>query len=398
MTNVIYPVKLTFVYTRKISLPTKSCILLGPRGTGKSSLLQAQYGGHKNTVFYDLLNPYEFLRLQRNPELFRNELSALVGETTIIIDEIQKMPIFLDDVQHFLVNNKKIKFILTGSSARKLKKQSANLLAGRLAYRQMFPLVYSEYGEDISTEEALTFGLLPEVVTSKKKEDKLDFLESYATLYLKEEVIQEGAAKNLDSFMRFLDVAALLNGQLLSVSGLSRDSGVGRTTINGYFNVLEDTLIGAWLESWRPKIRIKEVEHPKFYFFDTGVVRALGGKLRKPVSDEEKGFLLETYILHELKAFKAYQRKDFDIFFWKTPSKTEIDFVLDLGHEKIGIEIKSSKVWKKEFSKNLKTLMNEKQLSRAIGVYMGDRPLKDEMVEVYPVKVFLKKLYANFFI
>ncbi len=387
------------MYKRSFAMPNKSFLLLGPRGTGKSSWLTETFDDQANVASYDLLNPREFLRLQRDPSLFRQELEALSNKTTVIIDEVQKLPILLDDVQHFLVKNKsQFKFILTGSSARKLKKSSANLLAGRLAYRQMFPLVYSEFEDSLSIEDILKFGTLPEVVTSKTTADKIDFLEAYSTLYLKEEVMQEGAAKNLDSFMRFLNVAASMNGQLLSVSSLSRDSGVSRTTINGYFEVLEDTLLGLWLESWRPKIRIKEVEHPKFYFFDTGVVRTLSGQVRSPLQNDEKGYLLETYIIHELRAFKSYFQKQFDLSFWKTPSKIEIDLILEVGNEKIGIEIKSSINWKKEFSKNLSTLLEEKKINRAIGIYLGNRSLIDRSVEIYPVKIFLKKLYSGEFI
>jgi len=381
------------MYTRSILPTNRSYFLLGPRGTGKTTWVNQFYSGANR---YDLLKPSEFLRLNRNPGVFRQEIEALPKNSVIIIDEIQKNPILLDDVHYFLAQtSKKFTFVLTGSSARKLKKQGSNLLAGRASQKSLFPLIYDEHRDLENIENILKFGTLPEVFNFKKNQDKIEFLESYATLYLKEEVMQEGAAKSLDSFSRFLQVAAIMNGQLTNISSLSRDSGVGRTTINGYYEVLIDTLVGTWLQSWQPRLRVKEVEHPKFYFFDPGVVRALSGKLKKNIDDFEKGFLLETYILHELRAWKSYKNLDYEIHFWRTPSKIEIDFVLEIDSKKIAIEVKSSSTWKKESGKAIKGLLEKKAVHKGYGIYLGQNTLKDGQMTVLPLKTFLQKLYKQ---
>lgn len=381
------------MYTRSILPSKRSYFLLGPRGTGKTTWLRDTYS---QAIWYDLLKPSEYLRLSRQPEVFRQEIEALPKNSTIVVDEVQKLPLLLDDVQYFLAQTRKgHHFILTGSSARKLKRQGNNLLAGRASHRMLFPLILDEYQDFRNFDEILKFGTLPEVLGIKSPDEKIEFLESYASLYLKEEVLQEGAIRNLDPFARFLSVAALMNGQLINAASLARDSGIGRSTISGFYQVLIDTLVGFHLESWRPKLRIKETTHPKFYFFDPGVVRSLNGRLRSELDDLEKGYLFETYIIHELRAWRSYKGLNFSITFWRTPSKVEVDLVLESEGQKVGIEIKSSKVWKKEFGKPLKGLLETKDIHRAFGIYQGERPLKDGQLEVLPIKDFLKRLYSN---
>ena len=380
------------MYKRIFTPSDRSFFVLGPRGTGKSTWLKNRY---KKAIFYDLLNPSLYLKLRRNPELFRQEISAIPEDSIVIIDEVQKLPILLDDVHHFLAqrdNNKQ--FILSGSSARKLKRTSTNLLGGRASQSYFYPLIYSEHQID-KWDDILRFGTLPESLNSKTVKQKIEFLESYSLIYLREEIQQEAIVKNVSSFSNFLDIASLCNAQTINIASLARDSGVARTTVMGYFQALEDTLIGFWLPAWRTKARVKTAIHPKFFFFDTGVVRALRGQLREPIHDYDKGFLLETYLLHELKAWNQIHDWGAKISFCKTYHNSEIDFLVEINAQRIGIELKSSKVWKREFGKYLNKVKAQKFIDRAIGVYLGDKNLKADSLDVYTLKNFLKILEKN---
>ena len=307
------------------------------------------------------------------PDLFKKEIMASRKDALIIIDEVQRLPRLLDDVHYFLsqTDNKRL-FVLSGSSARKLRRSSINLLAGRASQRYFYPLTGAEYGWGKPIEDILQYGTLPEVLKLRKKEDKVDFLESYAQTYLREEIQQEAVTKNMNSFYRFLEVASICNGQTVNFSSISRDAGVQRTTLKNYFQILSDTLIGHWLPPWKPRMRIKEVGWSKFYLFDTGIVRALSGKVRQPISEQERGFLLETYILHELSMWNQIHNLGTHIYFWNTHNHAEIDFVLERGDKRIGIEVKSSWVWKKEFGKHLNKAKEEKVIQKALGVYLGE--------------------------
>ena len=382
-------VSLIIMYKRIFQPSARSFFILGPRGTGKTTWLKDHY---KKAIFYDLLNPSTYLRLRKNPELFRQEILAIPENSIVIIDEVQRLPILLDDVHHFLAqrNNKK-QFILSGSSARKLRRSSANLLGGRASQKFFYPLIYSEHQID-KWDDILRFGTLPESLNLRTVKQKVEFLESYSLIYLREEIQQEAIAKSINSFANFLDVASLCNAQTISIAFLARDAGVARTTVQGYFQALEDTLIGSWLPAWRLKERVKTAVHPKFFFFDTGLVRTLSGRLRESIHDQDRGFLLETYLLHELKAWNQIHDWGAKIRFWKTHHNSEIDFVIEMNGKRVGIELKSSKTWKKEFGKHLKNAEEQKFIDRAIGVYLGDKNLKADSLDIYSLKNFLNIL------
>ncbi|MDE0151403.1 MAG: AAA family ATPase [Bdellovibrionales bacterium] len=377
------------MYKRHFHTSNRSFFILGPRGTGKTTWLKSHY---KKAVFYDLLHPSTYLKFQKNPELFRHEVLALPKNSIIVIDEVQKLPLLLDDVHHFLSerNNKK-QFVLSGSSARKLKRSSSNLLGGRASHKFFYPLVYSEHQSD-QWEDILRFGTLPECLNLKTVKQKIEFLEAYSLMYLREEIQQEAVVKNISAFSNFLDISSVCNAQIINMASLGRDSGVSRTTVKGYFQALEDTLIGSWLPVWKSKARVKTVIQPKFFFFDTGVVRTLSGQLRVPLQAPEKGFLLETYLLHELKAWNQIKDWGAKISFWKTHHNSEIDFIIEIRGKKIGIELKSSTHWKREFGKHLIKVKKENIIDRALGIYLGDRNLKTEFLEIYTLKNFLKCL------
>ena len=201
--------------------------------------------------------------------------------------------------------------------------------------------------------------------------------------------------RSLESFARFLEVAALANGQVTNVASLARDSAVARPTVQGYFEVLTDTLLGAWLPAWRPRAKVKEAQHPKFYLFDCGVVRALSHRLREPLDSTERGHLLETWVFHELRAHLAYANCGGTLSYYRTPSGTEVDFVWSRGSHRIGIEVKASPQWKPEYGRALRELHKQKTLTACHAIYVGDRPQRDGAVSVRPLHSFLEELAAG---
>ncbi len=378
------------MYTRHLGLPERSFFLFGPRGTGKTTWLRQQLGGAR---WYDLLRAREHLRLLRDGELFHQEVEALKAGSWVVIDEVQRMPNLLDEVQDIISRRgKEVRFALTGSSARKLKRGQANLLAARVVNRRFFPLTAGELGADFRLDEALKFGTLPAVASETDERVKIDLLDAYVENYIGQEIRAEAAAKRLDSFTRFLVTAALANAQVTNVAGIARDAAVARPTVNGYFDILVDTLLGTWLPAWRPRAKVKEIAHPKFFFFDAGVARAVANRLREPLDSAEQGHLFETYILHELRAWMNQAGAGGELTYWRTPSGTEVDFVWTRARRSVGIEVKSTARWKSEFSRALGELLDQGALSRGFGVYLGQHELEDRGVRVLPLAVFLRAL------
>lgn len=313
-----------------------------------------------------------------------------------MVDEVQKLPALLDDVHEILSRpTLEIRFALTGSSARKLRRGQANLLAGRAVTRAFFPLVAAEFGFDFEVDDLLAFGCLPQVREETVATERIDLLDAYGTTYLTEEVRAEALVKNLAPFVRFLEVAALMNGQVTNVSSISRDAGVARPTVQGFFEVLVDTFIASWLPAFRPRARVKEVVHPKFFFFDSGVVRSLARRLREPLAPTERGPLLETYLLHELRAYVNDSGIGGELSYWRTPSGSEVDFIWSRGGRHVAIEVRASERWREQESRSLKELAASVARVRPIAVYLGSTPLKDERVEVLPLASFLRALEAG---
>lgn len=377
--------------SRALRLPDRSFFLFGPRGTGKKTWLRHCL---PNALWFDLLRTHSVLALSRDPQSFRQQVEATPKGSWVVVDEIQRLPSLLNEV-HALVAERPgaHRFALSGSSARKLKRLDVNLLAGRAVNRQFFPLTAAEIGKDFNLDRALRYGVLPQIQTDPS--DAIDVLDAYVTNYVREEVMQEALVRNLESFARFLEVAALMNGQVLNVAGVSRDAAVARPTVQGYFATLVDTLIGVWLPAWRRRAKVKEVASPKFYLFDPGVARALAGRAREPVEGSERGFLLETLVLHELRAAIAYLALGGQLQYWRTPSGTEVDFVWTRGHRAVGIEVKASTAWRYEHGAALKRLIAEGQLTRGYGVYTGTAELKDGPLRVWPVTTFFRRLAAG---
>jgi predicted AAA+ superfamily ATPase len=250
-------------------------------------------------------------------------------------------------------------------------------------------------GGEPAVDDLLRFGGLPLVRTERGAAGRIDLLEAYVETYLTQEIRAEALVKSLESFTRFLEVAALANAQVTSVASLARDAAVARPTVQGYFDVLSDTLIGTWLPAWRPRAKVKEVAHPKFYLFDCGVVRALSRRLREPVESTERGALLETHIFHELRAHIAYAGCGGDLSYYRTPSGSEVDFIWARGKRAAGIEVKASERWRPEYSRVLLDLHAAGVLSACFGVYLGKVPLRYGPIRVLPVHAFLRELAAG---
>lgn len=377
------------MYQRALQAPDHSFFLFGPRGTGKSTWLRQAF---PTAHWIDLLDTALYLQLSRNPQLLTERVEALESGRWVVVDEVQRLPILLDQVHDLIARHEnRYRFALSGSSARKLKRMDTNLLAGRVVNRSMFPLTSREIGDSFDLERALQFGLLPKVVN--EPEHAPDLLRAYALNYLQQEVQQEALVRDLGPFSRFLEVAAIMNGQIVNVASLARDSGVSRPTVQRYFDVLIDTLIGVWVRGWQPRVRIKETSHPKFYFFDCGVIRTLMGREQERVGDLEKGVLFETLVLHELAAADSYQGKSGRISYWRTPSGKEIDFIWSRGDRNIGIEVKSTNTWKSEWSRAMNELIEQGNLVSGFGVYQGKVRLRQGNVLILPFSEFVDALH-----
>ncbi len=381
------------MFTRLLALPGRTFFLFGPRGTGKTTWLRQVL---PRAHWVDLLLERELVRFVRDPGRFSEEIAALPAKSWVVVDEVQRLPALLDEVQSLIARRGAgLRFALTGSSARKLRRGGGNLLPGRAINRSFFPLSAAEIGGAFRLEQALRFGTLPAVWSARRDADRVDLLEAYAENYLTQEIRQEALVKSLDSFSRFLEVAALMNAQVVNVAGLARDAAVARPTVQGYFEVLVDTLIGSWLPAWRPRAKVKEVAHPKFYFFDPGVVRALARRTREPIADEERGHLLETCLLHELRAWIDRSGVGGELAYWRTPHGSEVDFLWTRGARSVGIEVKATTKWRREDGAALRDLVEAKQIRRAFGVYRGAQALALGKLLVLPVEEFLRRLAAG---
>lgn len=366
----------------KDALSKKSCFLFGPRQTGKSSLIRHELDSSK---VYNLLDSATLLALSRNQQKIRQELTP--RDRIIVIDEIQKLPSLLDEV-HFLIEEKGLRFLLTGSSARKLRRGGVNLLGGRARSRHLHPFIHDELEKQFDLTRALNFGLLPSIYFS---EDPEADLKAYAGDYLKEEIAQEGLTRNIPAFSRFLEVAALCHGQMINYTDISNDAQVARTTVMEYFQILKDTLIAHELAAWKATKKRKPIATSKFYLFDTGVARTLQGRSQLTPRTKEYGDAFEAYLFHELKAFEDYTQIE-GLSYWRSTSNLEVDFILG---GKLAVEVKAGATVHPSDLKGLKALREEKQLKHYVLVNMETHPSRVDEIEIMPWKDFLQKLWAR---
>lgn len=368
--------------TRLLPPPSdKSFFLFGPRGTGKTMWVKTSF---PHSIYIDLLESSTYVQLVANPNLLESFIPPNFSGW-VIIDEVQKIPQLLNEA-HRLIENKKIKFILTGSSARQLKKKGINSLAGRALRYNIYPFTTQELGSAFDLEKALSWGLLPPLL--QEQNPKL-YLASYVSTYLREEVQQEGLTRNLAAFSRFLEAASFSQGSLLNISEVARECAVDRKTVEGYFTILEDLLLCYRIPVFTKRAKRELTSHPKFFYFDVGIYKTLRpiGPLDSP--EEISGAAIETLFLQELFAINDYLKYDYEIFFWRTKTGVEVDFVIYGPKGLIAFEIKRSKKVSSLDTKGLRAFKEEYPIAKLYLLYGGDKELYHDDVTVLP---FVKAL------
>jgi predicted AAA+ superfamily ATPase len=380
------------VFQRTLTLPARgSCFLFGPRQTGKTTFVRSILP--KQTWTVDLLRHDEFLRFAKEPGRFRAEATEQIrrGAHTIFIDEVQKVPALLDEV-HGLIEETKARFLLTGSSARKLKRGGANLLAGRAATRHLHPLTMQEIGPRFDLERALRLGTLPAVVSGDEPSAR-ELLAAYAETYLREEIQAEGIVRNLGSFARFLDVAAAQSGEILNAASVASDAGVAARTVRSYFEILEDTLVGFRLEPWRKSPRARLIGHPRFYFFDTGVTNALNRRLHGEIDLPTRGRLFEQWIVTECARTIDYLFPETRLFYWRTNNGAEVDLLFERhGKLRLAVEIKSRRTISGADLSGLRSFGEAHPDTPRVVVATVPEPFRIDSIDVLPWKRFLLEL------
>ncbi|MDL1974963.1 MAG: AAA family ATPase [Deltaproteobacteria bacterium] len=387
-----------FYVKRLLKLPDRSFFLFGPRGVGKTTWLREVLA---DASFFDLLDSSLYLEFSQSP----GNLEAMIGNlpkgSWVVIDEIQKIPYLLDEV-HRLMETRGWRFALCGSSARKLRRGGVNLLGGRAITRNLDTFSCKELGNLFDAEFALQWGFLPYVQLDRKNAP--DILNSYVNTYIKEEIKEEGIVRSLPPFLRFLGIAGQLNGQLVNGQNISREAGVPRSSVDVYFSILEDTLLGYFLPAYRPSVKIREQTHPKFYWFDPGVARAAAGLLFEPVDRLWKGIALENMIYHELKVYNLTQNRNRPISFYRTGSGVEIDFVIETRKRRsssnahiVCLEIKLAEKWDRKWERPMRSLSKSDRIhvDKMIGIYTGKRAYYYDGIDVLPVQDFLERLHQG---
>ena len=367
-----------------------SCFLWGPRQTGKSTLLKDFFPEAK---YYDLLLSEVYSRLLSSPSLIRQECEALglTGETQtlpIIIDEVQKLPLLLDEV-HWLIENRALRFILCGSSPRKLKQSGGHLLGGRAVRYQLFPFVFPEI-QDFSLLRALNHGLIPRHYLAQ---EPAPLLEAYVGDYLKEEIIAEAATRKIPAFSRFLEVAALSNGEIVNFQNIASECGVTAPTVKSYFQILDDTLLGAWIPAFRKQMKRRVILSPKFYFFDVGVVAHLTRRGVVRENSELFGKAFEHLLVLEVLAHSKYSGLNYPVQYWRTASQFEVDLIL--GQGETAVEIKATPLAQDYHLKGLRAFREEHK-AKCLLVSQDPHPRKTaDGILILPWRDFLSRLWAG---
>ena len=367
-----------YLDVRKL-LRQKSCFLFGPRQTGKSTLIRQQLAGVRT---YNLLDQTLFIRLSKNPALIRETLTP--DTQLIVIDEIQKMPALLNEVQ-LMIEEHGIRFFLTGSSARTLRRKRVNLLGGRARSRVLHPFVRAELGEHFRLERALEFGLLPSIYFSDAPEEDLA---AYSGDYLKEEVAAEALVRNIGAFSRFLEVAALSHGQMVNFSQIASDAQVPVSTVREYYGILQDTFIAHEIPAYTETRKRKAISTSKYYLFDVGLVRHLQGRRGLAVGTVEYGEAFETFVLQEIKAFCDYHLLG-PPRYWRSKSQFEVDFVVGT----LVIEVKAKKAIAHRDLKGLMALREEALMTHYVLVSMEPMARQVDGITILPWQEFLARLW-----
>jgi predicted AAA+ superfamily ATPase len=369
----------------------ESCFLWGPRQTGKSTLLKMRFPGAR---YYDLLLSDVYRRLLSNPAVLREEIMAAERKPSagsalpIIIDEVQKVPDLLDEI-HWLIENRHCRFILCGSSARKLKRKHANLLGGRALRMELHPLVFPEI-PGFSLEQALNRGLLPRHYQNASPRR---LIQAYVGDYLKEEIAAEALTRNIPAFSRFLEVAALSNGEIINFNNIASECGVSAPTVKGYYEILEDTLIGRFLPAFVKRAKRRLIGAPKFFLFDVGVVAQLARRGQVETGSELFGKALEHYLYMELHAHTSYSGLLYPLAYWRTASQFEVDFIMG---EEVAVEVKSTSLATDKHLKGLRAFKEEYPRKQYLLVTRDAAPRRTaDGIDILPWQVFLERLWDD---
>lgn len=367
-----------------------SLFLFGPRQTGKTSIIENTL---QPDIFINLLDYDSFMRYSTDPSLLAKEAGKLTKDgALVVVDEIQKCPELLNSIHMLLEQKKTIKFILTGSSARKLRKAGVNLLGGRAITLHLYPFVEAELKELFILDDILQYGALPKIYLEKDLQEKMRLLKSYVETYLKEEIAQEAIVRNLPAFTRFLELAAEENGNVINFQKLARETGIHSKTIKGYFQILEDTLVGRMLYPYKNPARRRLISHPKFYFFDCGVVTALKRGLQKELmrSSAEYGRAFEHWVFTELAAAIDYYELEAELNFYRTADGAEVDFVIEKNDEIWAIEVKASPNPALASLRGLRGFMRDNPAAKCFCLCTTPRKYSDGGIEFISCREFIQ--------
>ncbi|MCW8850959.1 MAG: AAA family ATPase [Melioribacteraceae bacterium] len=374
---------------RKFISPRQSFFLFGARGTGKSTFLKKHY---PDALLVDLLLPNIFRTYSAKPERIIELVDGNPEKKTIIIDEVQKVPELLSAVHSLIEKKKDLQFILTGSSARKLRKESINLLAGRLLFKTFHPFLLSELSPNYDLDFVLKHGLLPIVVSSNSPKETL---EAYVSLYIQEEVYQESLVRNIGNFTRFLEAISFSHGSILNISNVARECEIERKVVENYITILEDILLAYRLPVFTKRAKRAVVKHPKFYFFDVGVFFTLRPKGPLDSPEEISGAALEGLIIQQLKTWNAYSGNPYELFFWRSQGGVEVDFVLYGESGIFAIEVKNTNRIRPADLRPLEAFAKDYPQSKQIYIYRGNEHIMRNNILCIPCEKFLEKLIPN---
>lgn len=400
MQKILKP-KSDVLIKRMVNLPKDySYLLFGPRGVGKTTLIKQQGYKENSVLNIDLLDPDLEFELSKRPSYLLELIDSFEGKLEwVLIDEVQKIPKILDIV-HSLIEKKHLKFGLTGSSARKLKRGSANLLAGRAFSFNLHPFSYFEFKTKPILNDLLSYGSLPKIFEFKKSSDKIRFLKSYTQTYLKEEIQAEQLTRKMVSFRQFLEVAAQCNGQIINFAKIARQSKVDEKSVLRYFDILIDTLLGHYLEPFNQSVRKRQGQKPKFYFFDTGVVRAMGGRLTQSLlpSTSEYGNLFEQFVINECKYLNENLELDYKFYYLKTALDQEIDLIITRPDGSyVLVEIKSAESVTDDHLASLRALSSSFKNYEQIVLCREKRTrVTEDKIRIMPWDIGLKKIFNLF--
>lgn len=364
-----------------------STFLFGPRQTGKTTLLRQQL---PDAIVYDLNESDVYRALVSRPEIVRQQTSEMRG-ATVIIDEIQKLPVLLNEVQVMIDSDRTKRFVLTGSSARSLRRGGVNLLGGRAATARLFPLISAETGPEL-LDRRIAYGSMPAVLDSSNPERDL---QAYTGTYLDQEIRAEGFVRSIETFSRFLEVAAVSNGQILNFTKIASDCGVPARTVREHFQLLEDTLVGHQVPAYQNTLKRKPVAASKFYFFDVGVARDLARRSPPPRGSADWGLALEHLVVLELQAYLSYKRIRARLCFWRSRGQVEVDYVVG---DEMGVEVKASANVTERHLSGLRALREDVTLKHCVVVSLERLPRRtDDEILILPVNMFFERLWNGEF-